>query len=196
MKVATTAERLKEIMEDRNLRQTDILRLAMPYVEKAGLKMNRSDLSQYVSGKVEPGPEKLEILAKALKVSEVWLMGYDPDDLSIVAEEDVDLFKWAYKHNYPLPDPSDEVSALNTILNELGYSIKVFENSYVLTFNNRYGTGSVCLSQNDVNYMIKCIRKYAEIVTDNLLYNYLEGNNSGNIYIEYPKPKELPKIDD
>lgn len=81
-------------MENRNLRQTDILRLAMPYVEKAGLKMNRSDLSQYVSGKVEPGTEKLEILAKALKVSEVWLMGYDdemehaPNDVLIQTEMD------------------------------------------------------------------------------------------------------------
>lgn len=191
MKVATTAERLKEIMEDRNLRQTDILRLTMPYVEKAGLKMNRSDLSQYVSGKVEPGPEKLEILAKALKVSEVWLMGYDPDDLSIVAEEDVDLFKWAYKHNYPLPDPSDKVNALNAIINELGYNITALENSYSLTFNNQYGTGSVCLSQNDVDYMVKCIKKYAEIVTDNLLYKYLEENNTENIYIKYPKPQKL-----
>ena len=39
--------------------------------------MNKSDISQYVSGLVEPGQEKLFILGKALNVSEVWLMGYD-----------------------------------------------------------------------------------------------------------------------
>lgn len=39
--------------------------------------MGRNDISQYVSGKVEPSQWKLTILAKALNVSEVWLMGYD-----------------------------------------------------------------------------------------------------------------------
>ena len=39
--------------------------------------MNRSDISQYVSGKVEPGQDKLAVLAKALHVDPVWLMGID-----------------------------------------------------------------------------------------------------------------------
>lgn len=39
--------------------------------------MNKSDLSQYVSGKVEPNQDKLFVLGNALKVNEAWLMGYD-----------------------------------------------------------------------------------------------------------------------
>jgi len=39
--------------------------------------MNKSDISQYVSGKVEPNQRKLFVLGKALNVSEAWLMGYD-----------------------------------------------------------------------------------------------------------------------
>ena len=39
--------------------------------------MNKSDISQYVSGKVEPSQEKLVILSMALNVSESWLMGFD-----------------------------------------------------------------------------------------------------------------------
>lgn len=39
--------------------------------------MGKSDISQYVSGKVEPGQDKLTILGLALNVSEAWLMGYD-----------------------------------------------------------------------------------------------------------------------
>lgn len=76
-KMKTTAERLKEIMEERNLRQVDILTLAKPVCEKYGGKLTRQDLSQYVSGKVEPRQDKLFILATALNVSEPWLMGYD-----------------------------------------------------------------------------------------------------------------------
>lgn len=39
--------------------------------------MNKSDISQYVSGKVEPNQDKLYILSNALNVREAWLMGYD-----------------------------------------------------------------------------------------------------------------------
>lgn len=74
---ATTADRLKEIMKYYELRQVDILKRVEPYCKQYGIKMGRNDLSQYVSGKVSPGQEKLTILAMALGVSETWLMGYD-----------------------------------------------------------------------------------------------------------------------
>lgn len=72
-----TSTRLKTIMKERNLRQVDILEKAMPLCKKYNVKLNKSDLSQYVSGAVLPGQEKLAILGKALGVSEAWLMGYD-----------------------------------------------------------------------------------------------------------------------
>lgn len=77
MKVTDTAHRLKEYMSLHNLRQVDILERVKPYCEEHDVKMNKSDLSQYVSGKTEPGQDKLFVLAKALNVSETWLMGYD-----------------------------------------------------------------------------------------------------------------------
>lgn len=73
----TTASRLKQIMAQRGLKQTDILRMAKPYCEKYNIKMGKSDLSQFVNGKVEPGQWKLTILGLALNVSEAWLMGLD-----------------------------------------------------------------------------------------------------------------------
>ena len=73
----TTATRLKEIMNQRNLRQTDILRMAQPYCEKYKIKLGKSDLSQFVNGKATPGQLKLTILGLALNVSESWLMGLD-----------------------------------------------------------------------------------------------------------------------
>lgn len=76
MKV-TTAERLKQIMAERNIRQVEILNRCKPYCKEYNMTMGRSDLSQYVSGKFTPGQRKLAILALALNVSEAWLMGYD-----------------------------------------------------------------------------------------------------------------------
>lgn len=77
MNKETTSVRLRKIMEERNLRQVDILNLTKPYCSEYGVKMNKSDLSQYCSGKTEPNQEKLFILGKALNVSEAWLMGFD-----------------------------------------------------------------------------------------------------------------------
>lgn len=74
---ARTADRLSEIMRERNLKQVDILNLAKPYCEKYKVKLTKSDLSQYVSGKVEPGQTKIFVLAHALNVNEAWLMGAD-----------------------------------------------------------------------------------------------------------------------
>ncbi len=77
MKVATTSERLKQILSERHIRQIDIIEAAKPYSEKYNVKLNKNDLSQYVSGKTEPGQSKLSILGMALNVNEAWLMGYD-----------------------------------------------------------------------------------------------------------------------
>ena len=64
-------------MEERGLRQVDILNKAIPFCKKYGVKMNKSDISQYVSGKNEPGQDKLYVLGLALNVDEAWLMGFD-----------------------------------------------------------------------------------------------------------------------
>lgn len=76
MKV-TTSKRLKEIMMKRNLRQVDIIHLCEPYCKKYNVKISKNYISQYVSGKVEPGQRILSILGLALNVNEAWLMGYD-----------------------------------------------------------------------------------------------------------------------
>ena len=77
MKKLTTADRLKYIMEERHLRQVDILRAVEPYCKEYGVKLERNTLSQYVSGKAVPRQDKLTVLGLGLNVSEAWLMGYD-----------------------------------------------------------------------------------------------------------------------
>nr|DAI43919.1 MAG TPA: bifunctional HTH-domain containing protein/aminotransferase [Caudoviricetes sp.] len=88
MKKYTTAERLKQIMKEREMKQVDILELVLPVCKKYGLKMNKSDISQYVSGKVEPNQRKLVALAEALNVSETWLMGYEIEEKELRNEEE------------------------------------------------------------------------------------------------------------
>lgn len=77
MPKCTTAQRLKEIMRERNLRQADLLQMAQPYCQRYSVKLGKSDLSQFISGRVTPGRAKLMILGLALDVSEPWLMGLD-----------------------------------------------------------------------------------------------------------------------
>lgn len=64
-------------MNERGLKQVDILEACKPFCEKYGVKLAKNDLSQYISGKVQPGQDKLSILGLALNVNEVWLMGYN-----------------------------------------------------------------------------------------------------------------------
>ena len=78
MRPYTTAQRLQQIMAERDLKQVDILRLAEPFCKKYNVKLTKSALNQYISGKVaDPRSDKLSILSYALAVSEAWLMGFD-----------------------------------------------------------------------------------------------------------------------
>ena len=77
VKESNTSMRLKKIMGEQSLKQVDILEKSKPYCDQHNIKLTKSDLSQFVNGKVEPGSSKLGILALSLGVSETWLMGYD-----------------------------------------------------------------------------------------------------------------------
>lgn len=77
MELENTAIRLKKIMQEKKLRQVDLLEMVKPFCKKYNVKINKSDISQYLSGKVKPGQEKLSMLGMALGVTESWLMGYD-----------------------------------------------------------------------------------------------------------------------
>ena len=76
-KVSNTSKRLQEIMSERGLRQVDIINKCRPYADQYHILIKKAHISLYVKGTVEPNQGKLFILAKALNVSEAWLMGYD-----------------------------------------------------------------------------------------------------------------------
>lgn len=64
----TTAERIKEGMEIRSLKQTDL-------VEMTGI--SKGALSSYISGHYVPKQRNIYKIAKALDVNEAWLIGLD-----------------------------------------------------------------------------------------------------------------------
>lgn len=66
--MATTAERIKEALRLRNMRQSEL-------VEKTGI--GKSSISTYISGAYVPKQRNIYKIAKALSVSEAWLMGLD-----------------------------------------------------------------------------------------------------------------------
>ena len=65
------AERLNEALKDKNMKQVDLLNKAT----EMGIKLGKSQISQYVSGKTYPRDNVLKFLAKVLEVDEAWLGG-------------------------------------------------------------------------------------------------------------------------
>lgn len=126
----TTAQRLKTIMEERKLKQVDILNLSLPYCTKYGVKMNKSDISQYVSGKVEPSQNKLVILGMALGVTEAWLMGFDvPMNPSTTNTEQTSLSEYEHLKKYRAIDDIGK-KVVDTVLDrEYSIFIEAQENN-------------------------------------------------------------------
>ena len=60
--------RIRKALSVRNMTQSELC-------EKA--RISKSTLSEYLKGRYEPKQDKVFILAQALSVDPVWLMGYD-----------------------------------------------------------------------------------------------------------------------
>ena len=135
MKVSNTSQRLKEIMNKKGLKQIDILHKIKPLCEKYNIKMGSNDLSQYVTGKVEPSQKKLSVLAEILDVNEVWLMGYDvlPDRNIALSQNGEPLKSEQY---YILPTDIEDIGL------KKGDSIKgkdvIRLMSFYINYNNEY----------------------------------------------------------
>ena len=94
--VARCSTRLAQALAIRGMKQTDLC-------NKTGIP--KSAISQYISGAFEPKQDRLSLIAQALDVDPVWLMGYDvpmekeqktsPDKLELTEGEKLvlDLFR-------------------------------------------------------------------------------------------------------
>ena len=67
-RVSSCAKRLSMALNIKGMKQSDLCQ---------STKIPKSAVSQYVSGAFEPKQDRIYLMAKALNVSEAWLMGYD-----------------------------------------------------------------------------------------------------------------------
>ncbi len=63
-------ERLKHAMRSKNMKPVDLAIIT---------GIPKSSISYYMSGKSVPKTDRIYLMAKALDVSEAWLLGYDVD---------------------------------------------------------------------------------------------------------------------
>ena len=161
MKTTTTAKRLLEILEDENLKQVDILEKAAPFCKEYGIKLTKTDLSQYVSGKVEPGQAKLFILANALNVNEAWLMGYDvsKERGKILIKDHQGFDNW-------------ELSALSILAEKSGFIFEPFCAQYQI----RTDEYVIKLSPTEVEDYIKSAINQIRFVTQTIISNKMRDN--------------------
>lgn len=66
--IESISKRLNYAMSIRHISQAELS-------EKT--KISTGSLSQYMNGKINPKQDRIYIMARALSVSEAWLMGYD-----------------------------------------------------------------------------------------------------------------------
>ena len=62
------SQRIATALAIRNMKQAELCQLT---------KIPKSAMSQYISGAFEPKQDRIYLIARALDVSEAWLMGYD-----------------------------------------------------------------------------------------------------------------------
>ena len=65
---SSCSERLSQALSIKNITQTELCK-------KTGIP--KSAMSQYIKGNFEPKQDRIYLIAKALNISEAWLMGYD-----------------------------------------------------------------------------------------------------------------------
>ena len=66
--IASISIRLREALDASGMKQADLIR-------ETGL--DRGAVSKYLSGQYEPKQKAIYLMARALDVSEAWLLGYD-----------------------------------------------------------------------------------------------------------------------
>lgn len=65
---AKCGDRIKRALSIRCMKQSELCQAT---------KIPKSAISQYISGAFEPKQDRIYLIAKALNVSEAWLMGFD-----------------------------------------------------------------------------------------------------------------------
>lgn len=117
----TFADRLKQAMHDCGMKQVDLVRTA----QEQGMKLGKSHMSQYVSGKTVPRADVMRFLAYTLQVEEEWLAGMKPEDEKTEETEECSMreFKKSSKLDHVLYDVRGPVVEAAMRMEEAGTNI-------------------------------------------------------------------------
>ena len=84
-KVATTAERLREALDDAKMKAADLSRMT---------EISKGSIHHYLAGTYEPKSSAINKMAVALNVAESWLWGYDvPKERTDIQKKNDQLVK-------------------------------------------------------------------------------------------------------
>ena len=102
MESSIFAKRFHALMQEKNMKQVDLIHMA----QEQGVKLGKSQISQYVSGKTVPRKDMLQFLAAALQTDVDWLLGQDAATFSIFpkGDEPMKTFKKSSKLDNVLYD--------------------------------------------------------------------------------------------
>lgn len=115
-----SARRLRQVLEDRNLKQVELVEMCKPYFWSTDdgeiVDVNKGDISQYLSGRYGPDTFKAAIIGQALGLNPLWVMGlpvpmHADDDLS---EDQRALIEAARRAN------ADQARTFRKVLEALG----------------------------------------------------------------------------
>lgn len=112
------ADRLKTAMNEKGIKQVDLIR----YAQEQGVKLGKSHISQYVSGKTVPRADMVQFLAGALQVTPDWLNG---NDLTLETEGETKMreFKKSSKLAHVLYDVRGPVVEEATRMENTGTNV-------------------------------------------------------------------------
>lgn len=105
-------------MNERGIKQVDLIR----YAQEQGVKLGKSHISQYVSGKTIPRADMVHFLAGALQVDPDWLNGITPEQ-ETEGETDMREFKKSSKLDHVLYDVRGPVVEEATRMENTGTNV-------------------------------------------------------------------------
>ena len=160
------SERLKAAMKKQNLKQIDLVRAA----QAQGIKLGKSHVSQYVSGKTVPRTDILLFLAKTLQVEEEWLIGVSnvESDTEISATN-----RNILDTNKTILGNSNKENSEALTMSAKRQESSIFETEIISDVNkNIQTTSAATISRNISNKEGKKMRKFKKSSKlDNVLYD-------------------------
>lgn len=100
MQSSIFSQRFGSVLKERNIKQIDLINLA----NEKGIKLGKSQISQYVSGKSAPRKEMLAFLAESLFVDAAWLAGEEECEIKKGSDNAMRSFKKSAKLDNVLYD--------------------------------------------------------------------------------------------